>query len=58
MIKSRDNWAWEETSFRKWCNAVNRRLEDIYAITIEDAGVDDEFLTPHWEMKQSPYEFC
>ena len=30
---------------------------DIYVITIDDSGVDDEYLTPHWEMKQSPYEF-
>jgi hypothetical protein len=36
---------------------VNRRLKKIYVITIADAGIDDEFLTSHWEMKQSPYEF-
>jgi len=32
-------------------------LKDVYVITINDAGIDDEFLKTHWEMKQSPYEF-
>lgn len=53
----KDNWKWEEISFPKWRNAVNRRLSDIYLITINDAGIDDEMLTSHWQMKQSPYEF-
>jgi hypothetical protein len=26
-------------------------------ITIDDAGIDNGFLTSHWEMKLSPYEF-
>jgi hypothetical protein len=57
MAKSKDNWAWQEISFRKWRTAVDRRLRDIYVITIDDAGIEDERLISHWEMKQSPYEF-
>jgi hypothetical protein len=55
--KLKDDWAWTEFSFAKWRDAVNRRLKEVYVITINDAGIDDEFLTSHWEMKQSPYEF-
>ncbi len=57
MKKIADEWTWTEISFAKWCAAVNWRLKKIYVITINDAGIDDELLTSHWEMKQSPYEF-
>jgi hypothetical protein len=57
MKKEKDDWAWTEISFAKWRFAVNRRLKDIYVITIRNAGIDDEMLKSHWEMKQSPYEF-
>ena len=57
MVKSKDYWTWEQISFREWRNAVDRRMNDIYLITIDDAGIDDERLTSHWEMKQSPWEF-
>jgi len=57
MKKLKDEWAWTEISFAKWRAAVNRRLKSVYAITINDAGIDNEFLTSHWEMKQSPFEF-
>jgi hypothetical protein len=57
MKKPKDDWAWTEISFAKWRVAVNRRLRDIYAIGINEAGIDDEILTTHWEMKQSPYAF-
>jgi hypothetical protein len=57
MEKLKDERAWKDISFSKWRNAVSRRLEDIYVITINDAGIEDEFLMSHWEMKQSPYEF-
>jgi hypothetical protein len=52
-----DKWAWADIGFAEWREAVDSRLKDIYLITIDDAGIDDEFLTSHWEMKQSPYEF-
>jgi hypothetical protein len=57
MKTAEDNWAWREVSFAKWRGAVNRRLKDIYVITIDDAGIDDDRLLSHWQMKQSPYEF-
>jgi hypothetical protein len=57
MKRIKDNWAWKEMSFAKWRSSVNRRLKDVYVITIDDAGVDDERLSSHWQMKQSPYEF-
>ena len=57
MAKSKDYWTWEEMSFREWRKAVDRRLKDIYGITIDDAGIEDERLKSHWEMKQSPWEF-
>jgi hypothetical protein len=57
MKKLNDGWTWTEISFAKWRNAVNRRLKEIYVITINDAGIDDQFLKSHWEMKQSPCEF-
>lgn len=57
MKQEKDDWAWTEISFAKWRVAVNRRLKDIYVITISDAGIDDEMLKSHSEMKQSPCEF-
>ena len=57
MKPPKDSWAWEEISFAKWRRAVNRRLKDVYVITINDAGIDDERLFSHWQMKQLPYEF-
>ena len=56
-MKSKDNWTWQELSFPRWRRAVDRRLEDVYVITINDAGIDDDVLRSHWGMKQSPYEF-
>lgn len=58
MKEIEDEWTWTEISFAKWRIAVNQRLTRIYVITIDDAGIDDEFLTSHWQMKQSPYEFA
>lgn len=57
MKKTTDNWTWQEISFPKWRSTVNRRLKDIYLITIDDAGIDDERLVSHWQMRQSPYDF-
>ena len=56
-MKPKDHWAWQELSFPKWRCAVDRRLEDVYVITINDVGIDDDMLHSHWQMKQSPYEF-
>jgi hypothetical protein len=57
MKRIRDDWVWNEISFAEWRSAVNRRLEEVYVTTIDDAGIDDDRLSSHWEMKQSPYEF-
>jgi hypothetical protein len=57
MKPAGDNWTWKELSFAKWRGAVNRRLKDVYGTTIDDAGIDDDRLSSHWQMKQSPYEF-
>jgi hypothetical protein len=57
MKKPKDDWSWTEISFAKWHVVANRRLKDMYAISINDAGIDGEILKSHWEMKQSPYEF-
>jgi hypothetical protein len=57
MKRIRDDWVWNEISLAEWRSAVNRRLEDVYLITIDDAGIEDDRLSSHWEMKQSPYEF-
>ena len=47
----------ERHQYSRWKTAVNKRLIAIYGITIVDSGVDDSYLTVHWEMKQSPFEF-
>jgi hypothetical protein len=52
-----DGWSWSEIGFAEWQRAVDRRLKEIYAITIEDAGVEDDFLRTHWEEKEPPFEF-
>lgn len=57
MKNSTDGWEWTEIKFVKWRAAVNRRLKDIYAISVADAGIDDEFLKAHWEEKEPPFEF-
>jgi hypothetical protein len=32
-----------------WREAVDQRLHQIYCITIEDAGFDEEYLIGHWQ---------
>lgn len=57
MSKKIDHWSWHKMSFQEWRTVVNQRLLDVYVISIADAGIDDEYLTPHWESKQAPYVF-
>jgi hypothetical protein len=45
------------SSFKDWCSAVDKRLQDIYCITIVDAGIDDERLADHWASHDTPSEF-
>jgi hypothetical protein len=57
MKAFKDGWTWTEVGFTKWRAAVDRRLEEIYLITIDDAGIDDDLLMSHWEDKEPPFEF-
>lgn len=57
MKNSKDGWAWRHLSFPRWREEVNRRLSEVYVITIDDAGIDDDRLRSHWQMKQPPFEF-
>jgi hypothetical protein len=57
MKAHKDGWSWTEIGFAEWRSAVDRRLEEVYLTTIDDAGIDEERLSSHWQMKQPPYEF-
>ena len=57
MPKAVEYWAWSEMRFQEWRDVVDQRLTDVYLIGLDDAGIDDEYLKPHWEGKQPPYEF-
>jgi hypothetical protein len=57
MNCSQDGWASKEISFSERRLRVDEKLALEYGITIEDAGMDDEYLMPHWLIKQSPYKF-
>lgn len=57
MENSKEDPALVEIGFSEWCDAVNRLLLDRYAVSIEDVGVDDEWLEPHWGYKELPLEF-
>ena len=46
-----------DKSYRDWRDAVDQRLHQIYCITIEDAGFDEEYLTDHWKSNEAPIEF-
>jgi hypothetical protein len=46
-----------EKQYRDWRDAVDRRLHQIYCITIEDAGIDEEYLIDHWQSNEAPFEF-
>ena len=43
--------------YRDWRDAVDRHLHQIYRITIEDTGVDEEYLIGHWQSNEAPFEF-
>jgi hypothetical protein len=51
MNPHKDGWSWSEIGFTDWRRVVDLRLNEVYAITIEDAGFDDEFLKSHWDEK-------
>jgi len=46
-----------EKTYRDWRDAVDQRLYQIYCITIEDAGIDEEYLIDHWQSNEAPFDF-
>jgi hypothetical protein len=52
-----DGWLWVEADFSDWRRIVDLRLEEVYAITIEDVGFEDELLKLHWAQNEPPFEF-
>jgi hypothetical protein len=40
--------------YLRWRAAVDHQLNEIYCITIEDAGFDEEYLDCHWKLQESP----
>ena len=57
MAKKIDHWSWSTMNFQDWRTAVDDRLLDVYLISLDDAGIGDDDLAPHWESNQPPYEF-
>lgn len=43
--------------FCDWRTAVDKRLQQIYCITVADAGFDEEYLVGHWRSNEAPFEF-
>lgn len=43
--------------YLEWKSEVNVVLENVYSIDTDMAGIDDDYLIVHFEMKQSPSEF-
>jgi hypothetical protein len=44
-------------SYRDWRESVDRRLHQVYCITIEDAGFSEDYLINHWQSKNAPSDF-
>ncbi len=44
-------------SYRDWREAVDRHLHRNYCITIEDAGMDEDYIVRHWQSNETPSEF-
>ena len=43
--------------YTEWRDAVDRRLLEIYCITIADAGFEEKYLTAHWQSNEDPFVF-
>jgi hypothetical protein len=46
-----------DKQYRDWRDTVDKRLHQIYCITIADAGVDEDYLVDHWQSNEAPFEF-
>jgi len=44
-------------SYHLWKKMVDLTLKHRYAITITDAGIDDEQLCSHWKRRENPIDF-
>jgi hypothetical protein len=44
-------------SYRDWRDKVDKHLHQIYCITIEDAGFDEQYLIDHWQSNEAPFDF-
>jgi hypothetical protein len=44
-------------AFPSWKHEVDQRMHFQFAITIVDAGIDDEELRKHWETELPPSDF-
>ena len=47
----------KDKSYDDWRCQVNECLQEIYCITIEDAGFDEEYLVRQWQLNEMPHEF-
>ena len=48
----------DDKSYHDWRRAVDRRLNQIYCITIVDVGFDEQYLMNHWRSNATPFEFA
>jgi len=44
-------------AYPEWRDAVDKRLLEIYCITIADAGFDEKYLTDLWQSNEHPSAF-
>jgi hypothetical protein len=44
-------------SYRGWRAGVDSRLQQIYCITVEDAGFDEDYLIKQWRSDETAHEF-
>jgi hypothetical protein len=46
-----------DEGYLSWRAAVDRQLNEIYCISIEDAGFDEKYLDRHWRSNETPADF-
>jgi hypothetical protein len=44
-------------AYLDWRDAVNKCLHQIYCMTIEDAGFNEEYLIDRWQSHETPFDF-